>query len=171
VEPAAIEGRDRVILVLPAPVWMDVGEATRSLEAARAAARRGLWEGVREHSEAAARLLRPGVLPGVDGDWAEVRRREMEALLLEALELFARAALAVRSPDLGVAERASRELIARSPYRETGFRFLMEALASGGNVAEGLRVYEDLRVLLRDELGTALAGAARGGCPSRRPVR
>jgi hypothetical protein len=52
VEPAAIEGRDRVILVLPAPVWMDVGEATRSLEAARAAARRGLWEGVREHSVA-----------------------------------------------------------------------------------------------------------------------
>ncbi len=157
VEPAAIEGRDRVMLVLPDPVWMDVDEATRCLEAARAAARRGLWEGVRKRSEAAALLLRPGFLPGVDGDWVEVRRREVEELLMEALELFARAALAVRSPDLGVAERASRELIARSPYRETGYRFLMEALASGGNVAEGLRVYDDLRVLLRDELGTAPA--------------
>src|SRR5215207_3740630 len=51
VEPAAIEGRDRVSLVLPDPVWMDVGEATRCLEAARAAARDGLWEGVRNHSE------------------------------------------------------------------------------------------------------------------------
>ena len=177
VEPAAIEGRDRVILVLPDPVWIDVGEATRCLEAARAAASRGLWEGVRKHSEAAVRLLRPGFLPGVDGDWVEVRRREVEELLLEALESFARAALTVRSPDLGVAERASRELIARSPYRETGYRFLMEALASGGNVAEALRVYDDLRVLLRDELGAApaaevhalharlLAGEAIGGAP------
>jgi pimeloyl-ACP methyl ester carboxylesterase/DNA-binding SARP family transcriptional activator len=177
VEPAAIEGRDRVSLVLPEPVWMDVREATRSLEAARAAARRGLWEGVRKHSDAAARLLRPGFLPGLDGDWVEVRRREVEELLLEALELSARAALAVRSPDLSVAERASRELIAHSPYRETGYRFLMEALASGGNVAEGLRVYDDLRVLLRDQLGTApaaevqalharlLAGEAIGGPP------
>jgi tetratricopeptide (TPR) repeat protein len=33
----------------------------------------------------------------------------------------------------------------------------MEALAAGGNVAEALRVYEDLRVLLRDELGTTPA--------------
>ena len=32
--------------------------------------------------------------------------------------------------------------------------FLMEALAAAGNVAEALRVYDDLRVLLRDELGT-----------------
>ena len=30
----------------------------------------------------------------------------------------------------------------------------MEALAAGGNVAEALRVYEDVRCLLRDELGT-----------------
>ena len=31
----------------------------------------------------------------------------------------------------------------------------MEALAGRGNVAEALRAYEELRVLLRDELGTA----------------
>ena len=31
----------------------------------------------------------------------------------------------------------------------------MAALAGRGNVAEALRAYEDLRVLLRDELGTA----------------
>ena len=60
--------------------------------------------------------------------------------------------------DLAVAQQASRELIARSPFRETGYRFLMEALAGGGNFAEALRVYDELRVLLRDELGTAPAG-------------
>ena len=54
--------------------------------------------------------------------------------------------------------RRAGELIARSQFRETGYRFLMEALAGGGNVAEALRVYDELRVLLRDELGTAPAG-------------
>jgi DNA-binding SARP family transcriptional activator/tetratricopeptide (TPR) repeat protein len=157
VAPGAIEGRDRLRLKLPAPVWLDVDQATRSVEAARAAARRGYWEDVREHSEAAIGLLRPGFLAGLQGDWLDVRRRELEELLLEALELLARGALAVARPDLGSAERASRELIARSPYRETGYRFQMEALAAGGNFAEALRVYDDLRVLLRDELGAVPA--------------
>lgn len=40
-----------------------------------------------------------------------------------------------------------------APYRETGHRLLMEALARRGNVAEALRAYERLRVLLREELG------------------
>ncbi|HEY6693978.1 MAG TPA: AAA family ATPase [Solirubrobacteraceae bacterium] len=183
VGPAAIEGRDRLRLLLPDPVWLDMDEASRCLEAARNAARRGLWESVRTHSGAAARLLRPGFLPGLDGDWVDVRRREVEERLLEALELFARAALAVGPPDLGAAERQSRELIARSPYRETGYRFLMEALAAGGNVAEALRVYDGLRVLLRDELGATpaaelqalhqrlLAGEAVGPAPSSPATR
>ena len=42
-----------------------------------------------------------------------------------------------------------------APYRETGHRLLMEALAQRGNVAEALRAYEKLRVLLREELGIA----------------
>jgi DNA-binding SARP family transcriptional activator/tetratricopeptide (TPR) repeat protein len=157
VAPAAIEGRDRLRLLLPAPALLDVDQATSSVEAARAAARRGLWDDAREHSEAAIGLLRPGFLAGLQGDWLEVRRRELEELLLEALELLSRGALAVARPDLGAAERASRELIARSPYRETGYRFLMEALAASGNFAEALRVHDDLRVLLRDELGAVPA--------------
>ena len=155
--PAALEGRERLRLVLPDPVWLDLDEATGRLHKARAAGRRRLWEEVREHSLAALDLLQLGLLPGLDGDWLDARRREVENLLLEALEWQARAGLALKAPDLGAAERAARELIARSPYRETGYRFVMEALAAGGNVAEALRVYDDLRVLLRDELGTAPA--------------
>jgi DNA-binding SARP family transcriptional activator len=153
VAPAAIEGRDRLRLLLPAPVWLDLDEATRGVEAARTAARRGSWEEVCRDAEAAVELLPPGLLPGRDGDWLDARRREVEELFLEALELLARGVLAVPRPDVTAAERASRELIARSPYRETGYRYLMEALAASGNVAEALRVYEELRVLLRDELG------------------
>jgi DNA-binding SARP family transcriptional activator len=155
--PATLEGRERLRLVLPEPVWIDVDEATRAIETARAAARSERWENAREESEAALGLLRRGLLPAHEGEWLDIRRREVEELELEALEWLARSSLALGGPELAAAERASRELVARSRFRETGYRFLMEALAAGGNVAEALRVYERLRVLLRDELGTGPA--------------
>jgi DNA-binding SARP family transcriptional activator len=46
-------------------------------------------------------------------------------------------------------------LIERAPFRESGYRLLMEAKAARGNVAEALHAYERLRVLLREELGVA----------------
>jgi DNA-binding SARP family transcriptional activator/tetratricopeptide (TPR) repeat protein len=155
--PGILEGKEQVRLALPEPVWVDLDEAGRAVEDARVAARDGQWERAGERSQAALELLRPGFLPGVDGDWAEPRRNEAEELALEALEWAARSGLERGGTDVGGAVRAARELVERSPYRETGYRFLMEALAAGGNVAEALRVYDDLRRLLRDELGVAPA--------------
>lgn len=42
-----------------------------------------------------------------------------------------------------------------APFRESGYRLLMEALDRQGNIAEALVVYDELRCLLRDELGVA----------------
>jgi DNA-binding SARP family transcriptional activator len=50
---------------------------------------------------------------------------------------------------------------AAAPYRESGYRFLMQALADEGNAAEALRVYEELRARLRDELGAAPSAPTR----------
>jgi len=155
--PAELEGRQQIRLVLPEPVWVDADEAAGAVEAARLAAKGGSWESVRDQAESAIELLAPGFLPGQEGEWVDARRRDIEDLRLEALELVAHSGIALGGTELPRAERASRELISRSPYRETGHRFLMEALAANGNVAEALRAYEDLRVLLRDELGTAPA--------------
>jgi DNA-binding SARP family transcriptional activator/tetratricopeptide (TPR) repeat protein len=155
--PATLEGRERIRLQLPDPVWSDLEEATAALASARTAARSEDWGTARAHAEAAASLLGPGLLAGVDDEWVLARRLETEELELEALEWIARASLGLGAAELGEAQRAARELVARSPFRETGHRFLMEALAGAGNAAEALRVYDDLRVLLRDELGTAPA--------------
>jgi DNA-binding SARP family transcriptional activator/ATP/maltotriose-dependent transcriptional regulator MalT len=151
--PDALEGKDQLRVALPEPVWVDLEEAARAVEGARVAARSASWQHAREHAKEALDLLRPGFMPGHEGDWVDARRLELEELELEALEWVARAGLALGGTELGSAERAARELVARSPFRETGYRFLMEALAAGGNVAEALRVYDRLRRLLRDELG------------------
>jgi DNA-binding SARP family transcriptional activator/tetratricopeptide (TPR) repeat protein len=153
--PATIDGRDRLRLTLPEPVWVDVEQAAHELEQARRLAAAGSWPAVREHARTAAGLLAAGFLPHHEEEWAQERGRQVEELALEALEWTGRGALA--AGDLGDAERAGRELVARERYRESGHRLLMEALAAAGNVAEALRVYEDLRSLLRDELGVTPA--------------
>jgi SARP family transcriptional regulator, regulator of embCAB operon len=48
--------------------------------------------------------------------------------------------------------RTERELTRREPYRESGFRVLMEALASEGNAGDALRVSDELRTRLREDL-------------------
>jgi len=58
-------------------------------------------------------------------------------------------------------ERSARELVARAPFSESGYRVLMEALAQRGNVAQALQVYDDLVHLLSDELGVPPSPATR----------
>lgn len=155
--PATLEGREQLRLTLPAPVWVDVEVAVGAIEAARGDAGAAAWRGVLEHARAALELLRPGFLPAQGGAWAQDERREHEELELEALEWIARAGLALGGAELAAAQRAARDLVSRSPFRESGHRLLMEALAATGNAAEALQVYDALRCLLRDELGAAPA--------------
>ena len=96
-----------------------------------------------------------GLLPGVQVDWLEPWRRELDDIRLQALEVIGWAGLAMGGGQLTSVERAARSLIDVEPYRESGYVLLMEAFRAQGNIAEGLRVFERLRALLRDELGTA----------------
>jgi DNA-binding SARP family transcriptional activator len=75
------------------------------------------------------------------------------------LEACAAACLGLAGAELATAERAARELVATAPFHERGQRLLMRALVARGDDAEALRVYEALRRLLRDELGTAPSAA------------
>ena len=63
--------------------------------------------------------------------------------------------------ELAATERSARALIRAAPFRESGYRLLMEFHAARGDVAEALRVHETLRELLRTELGAAPAAATR----------
>jgi pentatricopeptide repeat protein len=104
---------------------------------------------------------RRGFLPGDDLPWIADVRRELDALYVRALEAYASASLRVGGTELATAERSARELVARAPFSESGYRVLMEALAQRGNVAQALQVYDDLVHLLSDELGVPPSPATR----------
>jgi DNA-binding SARP family transcriptional activator len=151
----SLSGRDEVILTLPEPVWIDVeaaaAEMARAFDALQQGDARRAWALAQVPLNIASR----GLLPGAQAIWLEAPRRELEDVHLLALEVIGRAGLVMGGTQLQSAERAARSLIESEPYRESGYVLLMEALAARGNVAEALRVFEVLRTLLRDELGTS----------------
>ena len=93
-------------------------------------------------------------LPDAEGGWAAEQRRELETIRLRALETLAEAGLRQGGRELGAAEQAARAAIAAAPFRESAHRLLMEVHEAAGNPAEALRAFEELRSLLREELGT-----------------
>jgi DNA-binding SARP family transcriptional activator len=150
-----LTGRDELILALPEPVWIDVeaaaAEVARALDWLERGDARRAWALAQVPLNIASR----GLLPGAQAFWLEPARRELEEIHLLSLEVIGRSGLIMGGTQLQSAERAARTLIESEPYRESGYVILMEALASRGNVAEAVRVFEALRTLLRDELGTS----------------
>jgi branched-chain amino acid transport system substrate-binding protein len=138
-------------LTLPAGVWIDVEAAAEALERAEAELAVGdLREATLQASTSAA-LARRVFLPGEDGTWVEEKRRDLRDLLVRSLECLRDAALA--SGDATEAVRHAEEVTELEPFRESGYRRLMDAHVAAGNPAEALRVYETCRRFLADELG------------------
>ena len=152
---ATLVGRDELILDLPTPVWIDLEAAALEVERAQQALERRDARSAWALAQVPLNVASRGLLPGSQANWLEPRRRELEEVRLRALEVIGRAGLSLGGTQLASVERAARSLIDTEPYRESGYALLMQALAAEGNVAEGLRVFERLRRLLRDELGTA----------------
>jgi YVTN family beta-propeller protein len=138
-------------LSLPQSAWVDVIAAADAVHEAEAALTEGELEQAKALAMEAATLARPPFLPGEDGAWVDEKRRELTAIVRRALSCVAEACL--RSGDEAAAAKWAEETIALDPYRETGYRRLMEAYAAGGDRAEALRVYERCRRLLAEELG------------------
>ncbi|WP_028064377.1 ATP-binding protein [Solirubrobacter soli] len=147
IEPATLEGRDTLRIVFPEPVWVDVEAVGELMMRARDS------DDMELALEAAA-LAEPGLLPHVDADWLAAPRSHLEDLRIEALELAARAALKRGRGALPAAERVARAAIAAAPFRESARAALIAVLMARGNVAEAVRAYDEIRVLLREELGT-----------------
>jgi DNA-binding SARP family transcriptional activator/tetratricopeptide (TPR) repeat protein len=145
--PATIEGRDGVTLGLPEPAWIDIEAAQEALARARECDASDQRLAL---AQEAARLVEPGLLPGLEAPWLDEQRDWLEQLRIEALEVAAHAALTV---DPALAEKLARSVVTAARFRESAWLALIAGLHARGNVAEALQAYDDVRQLLRDELG------------------
>ena len=142
-------------LVLPPGAWVDIEAAREAIHRSESAVAQQDWGRAWGAAQITLFAARRGFLPGDDLPWIEAVRRELDTLRIRALETYALSALNLAGTELATAERSARELVERAPFRESGYRVLMQALAAGGNTAEALMVYDQLVHLLGDELGVA----------------
>ncbi len=161
-------------LRLPAASWIDVEESVRAVHEAEAALRSGSPESAYGPAVVASAILRRSFLPGDDGVWIDRKRQELLGIRLRALDCLAEIHSWNSEPTLAL--RAAEEAVELEPYRETGYRRLMQIHERSGNRAEVLRVYERLRRLLATELQTGPAPEtdallARFTGESARPTR
>lgn len=150
-----IIGKHDVRLILPADAWIDLEAAAEAVHRAESAVSLEDWTRAWGPSRVALNVAVRCFLPGYEAPWVDEIRRSLSDVLLRAHECVAATGLSLAGPELASAERSARALIKLAPYRESGHRLLMEVLAARGNVAEALLAYEDLRQLLREELGAA----------------
>ncbi len=155
---AGLDGRELLTaafgcyrLDLPEGTWVDLFAAASDAQDAEEALAAGELDQALAAAESAESLARRPFLPGEDGTWVEEKRRDLADIRERALSVLADACL--RSRAAREAAKWAEELIALSPFSEAGYRRLMEAHVVAGNRAEALRVYEQCRQLLAEELG------------------
>ena len=157
-----LQGRAEIELLLPPTTFVDVEAALEGAHRAESAIAAGQWARAWGPAGIAYHVATRPFLTGLEAPWMDEWRRRLDEVRLRGLECFAAASLGLGGPALAQAEERARTLTELAPYRETGHRLLMEALARRGNIAEALRAYERLRVLLREELGIAPSPAVQG---------
>jgi DNA-binding SARP family transcriptional activator len=153
IDPARIVGRDALRLHLPAGTWVDVEAAASAVHDAESAVALGDWQRAWIAAHIAMSVAERPLLPFLSSPWVEEQRRWLGGIRVRALEALAAAGLALAGPETATAKRAAVALIAAEPLRESGYRVLMEVHEIEGNPAEGLLVFDELRQLLRDEVG------------------
>ena len=153
--PEAITGKGAMELLLPEGAWIDLEAAPEALHRAQSAIALEDWSRAWGPSRVALHVTTREFLSGYEAPWIDEHRRQLEGIRFQALECVAASGLGLGGPELAATERSARALIEAAPFRESGYRLLMEALDRRGNVAEALVVYDQLRRLLSEELGIA----------------
>jgi DNA-binding SARP family transcriptional activator len=156
-----LEGRAEVRIVLPPGAWIDLEAAPEALHRAESAAGRQDWTEAWGPARVAQHITARGFLVGEDAPWVVEIRNRLDGIHVRSLELVAEACLGIGGGELDTAERATRTLVGVAPFRESGHRLLMQVLDARGNRAEALQAYEELRTLLRDELGASPSPATQ----------
>ena len=156
----AMDGRSTLRLCLR-DAWVDLEAATGAIHRAESSVAQQDWRRAWGPALTAMFVAERDFLPGEDAPWIDEIRHQLTELRLRALECYAAAGLGLGGTELSGAVRAGRQLTRLAPLRESGYRYLMQALAAQGNLAEALGVYGQLSECLRDQLGVSPSPASR----------
>ena len=155
----SLDGRSALRLCLDA--WVDLEAAAEAIHRAESSVALQEWARAWGPALTALFAAERGFLPGEDAPWIDETRHQLAELRLRALECYAAAALGLGGTELAAAVRAGRQLTRLAPLRESGYRYLMRALAAQDNLAEALGVYGQLSECLREQLGVSPSPATR----------
>ena len=150
-----VSGRGVPTIRLPQGSWFDVEHAFESAHRCEGMLSKQDWAGAFTHSGGALYPAKRGFLPGHEGEWVDEWRRRLDDVHTRALAVYAEAALRMGGLEMPDADRASRELTEKCPYRESAYALRMEVLEAMGNTAEALMAYDELRRRLDEELGAS----------------
>ena len=159
--PAEIRGRRTLQLVLPGDSAVDLEMATTSLHSAESAVALRDWRRAWPTALAALYISRRRFLTEFEAPWIDEWRRQLDVIYERALACYGEACLGIGGTELPAAERAARRLVAHAPLGEAGHRLLIRALAARGDAAAALAAYDQLRQLLREELGVSPSPASQ----------
>jgi DNA-binding SARP family transcriptional activator len=138
-------------LKLSPGTWIDLEAAADAVHRAETFAGKERWDEAAGWALGARAIGTRSFVEGATGPWVERRRAWLRDLSLRSLEVLAE--VWVRRGDHVLAAADTEEALRSEPFRESLYRLLMRAHAGAGNRAEALRVYEQCRSLLTDELG------------------
>jgi DNA-binding SARP family transcriptional activator len=155
-----VEGRSTLRLCLP-DAWVDLEAASDAVHRAESAVAQQDWARAWGPSLTALFVAERDILPGEDAPWIDEIRNQLTELRLRALECYAATGIGLGGTETAAAVRAARQLTRLAPLRESGYRYLMRALAAQDNLAEALEVYGQLSECLRDQLGVSPSPATR----------
>jgi len=140
-------------LRLPEGSWVDIEAAAAALHHAEGVLAAGDPRAAYGPALIATVISRRPFLTGEEAPWAERRRRDLADLRVRSLECLSHASAAHGEPGLALAH--AKEVVRIEPYRESGYRLLMKLLCAHGERAEAMRVYEQCRSILAEELGVS----------------
>ena len=142
-------------LRLKPDAFVDVETAAEAVHRAEAAIARQEWTVAWPAARIALHTTNRPFLPGARGSWVESERRRLGEINLRALECVAATGIGLGGTELISSERAAQTLVERQPLRESGYRYLMIAMARRGRLPEAIHTYTQYCDRLRESVGIA----------------
>src|ERR1700694_3797495 len=135
----------------PADTWIDLEAAADALHQAEGAVQANQPQAAYGPSLIATTIARRPFLVGEAAPWVTTRRERLRDILVRALDC--RVEALVSNGELALAQDQARAAVELEPFRESGYRRLMQVLVKRGDRAEAVRVYQDCKRRLAAELG------------------